>query len=84
MRFEARKSSTYSTLCATTWPGWDRLKARVEAAREIMARVFVGALNYAVVPPTNEAPNNNLFKDLVSALLILEREVMVEKGLKKT
>jgi hypothetical protein len=61
--------STYSTLCATLCARWDRHKAGVEAAREVMARVLIGTLNHAVVLPTNEAPNNDLFKDSVSALL---------------
>ena len=38
-----------------------------------MARVLVGALNYAMVPTTNETPNNDLLEDSMSALSVTLR-----------
>lgn len=49
------------------------MKARVEATRKIMTGVFVAALNYTVIPPRCEAPNNDLSNDATSALSLSER-----------
>jgi hypothetical protein len=67
-----RELSTYSTACATPWARWHTLKARIESTREVMARALICTLNYAVVSSGNKAPDNDLFKNVLSACSSLE------------
>jgi len=64
--------STYSTPCANPWARWNSLKSGIEATREVIARFLICTLNYAVVSSRNEAPDNDLFKNLLSACSSLE------------